>query len=101
MNLDDFKKSIAAQEPPTGLSSPLQALWWDANGDWTKAHKQVDELDTKDGMAVHAYLHRKEGQTANADYWYQRAGRAFYRTTLDSEWQALVEALLSNDEHSH
>jgi len=30
----------------------------------------VDELETSDGMAVHAYLHRKGGQASNADYWY-------------------------------
>ena len=53
-----------------------------------------DELETADGMAVHAYLHRKEGQASNAEYWYQRAGRKFHRPTLAAEWQALVEALL-------
>jgi hypothetical protein len=45
-------------------------------------------------MAVHAYLHRKEGNDSNADYWYQRAGRSFHRPTLDAEWAALVEGLL-------
>jgi hypothetical protein len=53
----------------------------------------VDELETPDGMAVHAYLHRKEGQASNADYWYQRAGRTFHRPTLEAEWEALVEGL--------
>jgi hypothetical protein len=48
-------------------------------------------------MAVHAYLHRKEGSTSNADYWYGRAGRSFYRPTLDAELAALVEGLLSGD----
>ena len=42
--------------------------------DWTRAHALVDELETLDGMAVHAYLHRKGGQASNADYWYERAG---------------------------
>ena len=46
-------------------------------------------------MAVHAYLHRKEGSASNADYWYHRAGRTFQRPTLDAEWTALVEGLLS------
>jgi hypothetical protein len=44
-------------------------------------------------MAVHAYLHRKEGAASNADYWYQRAGRKFHRPTLEAEWTALVEGL--------
>jgi hypothetical protein len=49
-------------------------------------------------MAVHAYLHRKEGSASNADYWYQRSGRNFFRPTLDAEWEALVEGLLSGAE---
>jgi hypothetical protein len=95
MNLEKFKTSIAEKQPPLGLPVPLAALWWDAKGDWTQAHALVDELETTDGMAVHAYLHRKDGQAANADYWYQRAGREFYRPALEAEWQTLVEALLS------
>jgi hypothetical protein len=46
-------------------------------------------------MAVHAYLHRKEGSASNADYWYRRSGRRFFRPTLEAEWEALVEGLLS------
>ena len=95
MNREDFNASLVHAEPPNGLSAPLLALWWDAKQNWTRAHALVDELETLDGMAVHAYLHRKGGQASNADYWYQRAGRRFRRTTLDEEWQALVEGLLS------
>jgi len=95
MNGEEFRASVAEEEPPVRLSAPLLALWWDAKGDWPRAHALVDELETVDGMAVHAYLHRKEGQASNADYWYQRAGRRFHRPTLEAEWKALVEALLS------
>jgi hypothetical protein len=28
--------------------------------------------------------------------WYERAGRRFYQPTLEEEWQALVEGLLSS-----
>ena len=49
-------------------------------------------------MAVHAYLHRKDGSASNADYWYQRSGRNFFPPTLDAEWEALVEGLLSGAE---
>ena len=96
MNPEEFKASITRREPPVGLSASLMALWWDAIGDWTRSHALVDELETPEGMAVHAYLHRKEGNTSNADYWYERAGRRFHRPTLDAEWQALVEGLLHN-----
>jgi hypothetical protein len=54
----------------------------------------VDALETGDGMAVHAYLHRKEGVAWNAEYWYRRAGKGFHRATLEEEWAALVEGLL-------
>ena len=94
MKLEEFKASVAQEVPHSGMSTPLVALWWDMKGDWTQAHSLVDELETKDGMAVHAYLHRKDGQAANADYWYQRAGREFYRPDLAEEWQTLVAALL-------
>ena len=95
MDPKEFTSSLAQAESPIGLSVPLAALWWDAKGDWTRSHALVDEVETADGMAVHAYLHRKEGQAFNAEYWYQRAERKFHRPTLEAEWQALAEALLS------
>jgi hypothetical protein len=93
MSYEVFRASFSAEAPPEGLSAPLAALWWDAQGDWTKAHGLVDELETVEGMAVHAYLHQKEGAGWNADYWYKRAGRQFHRATLEEEWKALVEGL--------
>ena len=93
MDAKAFRSSLSAEFPPDGLSVPLAALWWDAKGDWTQAHGLVDELETPDGMAVHAYLHRKEGAQSNADYWYTRAGRGFHRPTLEAEWEALVDGL--------
>jgi len=97
MTTEEFKASVALAGPHEGLAAPLAALWWDAKGDWTRAHALVDELETAEGMAVHAYLHRKEGSASNADYWYARAGRTFHRPTLEAEWAALVEGLLPSD----
>jgi hypothetical protein len=93
MQIEEFRASLRQEKPPQGLTAPLQALWWDAKGDWARAHGLVDSLETADGMAVHAYLHRKEGVAWNADYWYRRAGRRFHRQTLEDEWEALVEGL--------
>lgn len=93
MKAKEFRASLAQAAPAQGLSIPLQALWWDAKGDWARAHGLVDELETEEGMAVHAYLHRKEGVAWNADYWYRRAGQKFRRPELDDEWAALVEGL--------
>jgi hypothetical protein len=94
MTLDEFRASLALAEPPGSLSVPSTALWWDAKGDWARAHGMVDDLETQEGMAVHAYLHRKEGVEWNADYWYSRAGRKFHRTTVEAEWEALVKGLM-------
>ena len=94
MSLEEFKASIKEDAPPSRLPAPLAGLWWDAKGDWTRAHALVDELESLDGMAVHAYLHRREGNDSNADYWYQRAGRTYHRPTLEAEREALLDGLL-------
>lgn len=96
MNRHEFEASLVHDGPPDGLSVPLAALWWDAKGDWPRSHDLVDELETSDGMAVHAYLHRKGGEASNAEYWYARAGRTYHRPTLEAEAQAFVEGLLSS-----
>ncbi len=96
MTIEEFRASLKQAEPPAELSAPLAALWWDAKGDWARAHGMVDDLETREGMAVYAYLHRKEGVESNADYWYRRAGRTFHRTTLEAEWEALVEGLVGS-----
>jgi len=88
-----MRATLDRTEPPPGLTPPLAALWWDAKGDWARAHSLVDELETQEAMAVHAYLHRKEGEAWNADYWYERAGKQYHRATLDAEWAALAEGL--------
>ena len=94
MTREELTRSLKDREPHPSLSIPLAALWWDAKGEWARAHDLVDELETNEGMAVHAYLHRKEGAEWNANYWYERAGRAYRRAELNEEWQALVEGLL-------
>jgi hypothetical protein len=93
MDANAFRATLSAEAPPANVEPTVAALWWDAKGDWAQAHALVDELETPDGMAVHAYLHRKEGAASNADYWYARAGRGFQRPTLEAEWEALVTAL--------
>jgi len=93
MTAEQMRATLNQDEPPPQLTPPLAALWWDAKGEWARAHGLVDALETAEGMAVHAYLHRKEGEAWNADYWYKRAGKQFHRAALDEEWAALVEGL--------
>ena len=89
-----FADSIARPQPPAGLSLALQALWWDAKGDWDNAHKCAQEREDAPGMRVHAYLHRKEGDLSNAGYWYRPCGAEPSTLTLDAEWEELVRAFL-------
>lgn len=92
MTLDDFKK---LSSPSDDFSPELKALWHDFQGDWTKAHDQVDHLDGKSAARVHAYLHRKEGDQWNADYWYRRAGEARTGVSLEQEWEELAKRFLA------
>ena len=95
MDLQSFRELIAKQQPPEGLSLALQALWWDAKGDREKAHERAQKRDDQQGMRVHAYLHRKEGDQSNAGYWYRRCRIAPSTVDLDEEWEELAQSLLS------
>ena len=95
MSVEEFQESVAKPAPPAGLTPEVEALWWDAKGDWARAHGLVDELETSEAMAVHAYLHRKEGEEMNANYWYRRAGEQYRRASLKEEWSALVGGLIN------
>jgi hypothetical protein len=94
MDLSDFRVSLQQERPPRGLAAPLRALWHEARGEWAKAHEIVQEDSGKAGARVHAYLHRKEGDSANADYWYARAGAERPRGALEKEWESLVCSFL-------
>ena len=95
MTLQTFRASLSADAPPAGLSPTLQALWQEAKGDWHAAHALAQAQDDAEGAWVHAYLHRVEGDLANAGYWYRRAGRPAPNEPLQEEWAAVVAALLA------
>jgi len=94
MNFIRFKESLAAGQPPFELSVYATALWYDAKGAWEKAHELIQDLQDKNAAWIHAYLHRKEGDIWNADYWYNRAGKKRPALTLNEEWEQLAKALL-------
>ncbi len=99
MNLEQFEQSLVNAKAPTGLTSALQALWFDAKGDWHGAHEKIQDDPSVQASWIHAYLHRKEGDESNARYWYSRAGKKFPSVTLHEEWRAIASTLLveSND----
>jgi hypothetical protein len=100
MDLATLLASLADPAPPAGASPALQGLWWDAKGDWNKAHEAAQAQHDAAGAAVHAYLHRKEGDPGNARYWYGRAGRQPAGATLQQEWETLALELLREQRRS-
>ncbi len=94
MKIAEFRESVKNPVLPAGLTAALEALWWDAKGDWSKAHESAQRDEGPDGFWVHAYLHRKENDLSNAQYWYRRADRAAGYGDLDREWESIVRSLL-------
>lgn len=94
MDLQEFRLSLSAPRPPRGLAAPLRALWHAARGNWNRAHEIVAAQDGKAAARVHAYLHRKQGDSVNADYWYYRAGAQRPHGSLDKEWRTLARQFL-------
>ena len=94
MKFEEFQKSLGASSPPANLSGYLQSLWYDAKGDWNRSHEIIQDIADERAAWIHAYLHRKEGDIGNADYWYRRAGKSRPDKTLEEEWENIVEALL-------
>jgi hypothetical protein len=95
MNLAEFRLSLAMERPPEGLSLPAQALWWQAKGEWQKAHRCAQQAGNAEGAWVHAHLHRVEGDLSNAGGWYRRAGHPVSTLSLDEEWEAIAKDLIA------
>lgn len=95
MTLEEFNKSLEDKTPPHMINLLLLALWYDAKGDWEKSHAIAQDIETKEGALIHAYLHRKEGDQWNADYWYRQAGEKKTGLTLNEEWEKLLFQFLS------
>jgi len=94
MNLSSFKEILLENNLPQNISVYLKALWYDAKGDWETAHKMIQDIEDKNASWIHAYLHRKEGDISNAEYWYRRAGKKLPSITLPKEWEEIVLQML-------
>lgn len=95
MNFEEFSKSLEELTPSNAISEILEVLWHDAKGDWKSAH---DIVQMKEGNQefdrLHAYLHRKEGDNWNANYWYKKAKTTLPNMSLKEEWVFLVNVEL-------
>jgi hypothetical protein len=93
MQFEIFQQSLKDASPPKNLSVYQLAMWYDGQGNWAKAHSLVDSLEDATACWVHAYLHRKEGDQWNADYWYRKAGKKRPDISLQQEWESIVKVL--------
>ena len=94
MTLEEFRATLLQPAAPAELPTALRAMWEDAKGNWSGAHAIAQGIEDEMGSWIHAYLHRKEGELANAGYWYRRAGKPAAHDTLDDEWDRIVSSLL-------
>lgn len=112
LSLEAFTATLRDDAPPAGLDNALQALWHEAraggpgatlagdaagemSADWKTAHHLVQRQRDEPGRWVHGYLHRLEGDDANAAGWYERAGHPFPTLSSAEEWAQIVTALLA------
>lgn len=94
MSLEEFIASLQFEDPPQ-MNVYLRGLWYDGKGDWQKAHDLIDPAPGVEAARIHAYLHRKEGDSWNADYWYRRAQSTRPQQSLSEEWTDLVNTHLA------
>lgn len=91
---EEFTKTMDQPIPVLTWPDEVKALWWDAKGNWEKAHELVDSLSTPTATRIHAYLHRKEGDQWNAEYWYRRAHKPIPEHSLEAEFEDIVRELM-------
>lgn len=95
MTLNEFKTTLKDSQPKSSWDVSIQALWYDAKGEWKKAHDLIDHLNDKVSAHIHAYLHRVEGDLWNARYWYNRAKQPEFIGSLEEEREHLLQLYLN------
>ncbi|MBX2881145.1 MAG: hypothetical protein KTR32_14470, partial [Granulosicoccus sp.] len=52
----------------------LEALQLARENRWDESHALIQQYNDDFSNLIHAFLHRVEGDIANANYWYRQAG---------------------------
>lgn len=95
--VDELLASVQENDqPPEGLDPKILALWLARKDRWDASHEVAQDIASRDGSWIHAYLHRVEGDLGNARYWYNRAGKPPKggSESLDEEWREISQDLL-------
>jgi len=93
MNYDNFINLTNESEPSDKLSGIQLAIWYAVKDNWDRAHNLVQDINSKNAYWIHAYLHRVEGDTSNAHYWYNRARMEPFAESLDSELNDIIQSV--------
>jgi hypothetical protein len=89
-----FLHSVTTGNPPAVAVPLLRAVWHGLRGEWGAAHKIAQDDSTAEGAWVHAWLHRMEGDSVNARYWYRLAQRDKGEGDLGEEGKTIAALLL-------
>lgn len=83
---------IVKNEVTHAMKSPVcqQSLQLIQNDNWDAAHRLIQDYSDPLSCQIHGYLHRIEGDLANAHYWYQHGGIEFPNNTLEEELGRLL-----------
>src|SRR5262249_19162156 len=89
-----FLDSLKTGTPPAAAVPLLRAVWHGLRGEWEAAHHIAQDDASAEGAWVHAWLHRIEGDIANAGYWYRRGQRDVGEGDLCREGRTIATLLL-------
>jgi hypothetical protein len=89
-----FLDSLKTGTAPPAAASLLRAVWHGLHGEWEAAHQIAQDDASAEGAWVHAWLHRIEGDSDNARYWYRRARRDVAEGDFHEEGKTIAAFLL-------
>ncbi len=99
--LTEFTLSLKSETPPDYIidKPAFKALWLASTGQWEQAHALTRTLGAEEGGAwLHACLHRIEGDTNNANYWYHRAEMEYYSGDTSAELEEIAIQIFNSSD---
>lgn len=85
MNYYDFLNSIEQQKIPNVITKHQESLWYKKKGSWDTAHSIFQKISDTLASSIHAYLYKKEHDTWNLKYCYNRANAQYIETPFNNE----------------